>query len=65
MSGSVAEENGAVVVCSLIVSEAWETKKESHRTMKLFHGERIMASITHGSSLSDLRIWFMASLGQR
>lgn len=23
-----------------------------------------MASITHGRSLSDLRIWFMASLGQ-
>ena len=32
--------------------------------MKLFHGERIMASITHGRSLSVLRIWFMASLGQ-
>ena len=39
-------------------------KKESHRAMKLFHGERIMASITHGRSLSVLRIWFMASLGQ-
>ena len=41
-----------------------DDKKESHRTMKLFHGERIIASITHGSSLSVLRIWFMASLGQ-
>ena len=32
--------------------------------MKVFHGERIMAFITHGRSLSVLRIWFMASLGQ-
>ena len=31
-------------------------KKESHRTMKLFHGERIIASITHGRSLSERRI---------
>ena len=38
------------------VPEAGETKKESHRTMKLFHGERIIASITYGKSLSVLRI---------
>lgn len=50
--------------CKPFVPVTEEQKKESHRTMKLFHGERIKASITHGRSLSALRIWFMASLEQ-
>ena len=44
----VKDSNG----CKPFVPEAVEYNKESHRTMKLFHGELIMASITHGRSIS-------------
>lgn len=50
--------------CKQFVPEAEETKKSPIERRNSFHGERIMASITLGRSLSVLRIWFMASLGR-